>query len=94
MKYLVESSVKGKQPYEVEAHDGGAWWSCTCPHWQWRLRASRGRCKHIDAVIAHNKEQEKLQEQYACQFESEGLGDWLEDTAKNKDEDLDMSPAS
>ena len=95
MKYEIKSSSSAKF-YTVEAHDHGKWWSCNCPHWVYRMRPIKGRCKHIDAVIKHNKLQEVLQADIARQFESGSGIDWLEQPVKldDEDDDVSMAPAS
>lgn len=93
MKYEVrsfDSARKDKPPYVVEAHDQGKRWSCTCPHWLYRLAKSGTRCKHIDQVIADNAQQERnerLQAEIAATFEK-GYGFDLDDDEEKPDVDV------
>ena len=60
--------------YEVESHNKGEFYSvditaktCTCPHYQFRLKRFGGECKHLAAVrdfIAVNSEVKEYKSKY------------------------------
>jgi predicted nucleic acid-binding Zn finger protein len=49
----VESSNKSTS-YDVSFN--GEHWTCSCPHWMFRLKNSKTHCKHIEAVIRKTRE--------------------------------------
>jgi len=53
--YKVESSKKGKY-YTVDVLEP----SCTCPHFQFRLRNTNEKCKHIKEVEEYIKNKKPL----------------------------------
>ncbi len=89
-----------KEPYIVEAHDEGKRWTCTCPHFVIRLKG-KSNCKHIDYVIDHNKQQERIQAEVAKSFE-DGYGfdmdeqekPKLDDQGDEEGDDVSVAPAS
>lgn len=97
MKYPIwsmnpKTRAKQKEPYVVEAHDHGRAWTCTCPDFTIRKKG-KVNCKHIDYVIAHNKEQERLQAEVQADFDKNGLGDWGDWSPKPDEDDPDVSVA-
>lgn len=99
MKYNVWSMnpvtrAKQKEPYVVEAHDLGTWWSCTCPHWQIRLSKTQARCKHIDKAVADSRRNEQIQEDIAAQFEKGYPFSLDDDSPPKPDDDDDIKVAS
>ncbi len=51
---------KERGMYKVESHTPGKFWTvdlakctCSCPHYLYRLRKTKGECKHIKAVKEH-----------------------------------------
>ncbi len=65
---------KDASVYEVESHNKGEFYTvditvktCTCPHYQFRLKRFGGECKHIVAVrdfIAANSEIKEYKSKY------------------------------
>jgi hypothetical protein len=37
--------------YIVRQNKAGDW-SCSCPHWQYRMAPIGGHCKHIERILA------------------------------------------
>ena len=92
VKYEVRSfdpSRKDKDPYVVECHEGGKKWTCSCPHWMFRLSKSGTRCKHIDKVIDDNRRNEEAQRAAMKRYEA-GLGSDWDDQPVKPDEDDDV----
>lgn len=50
--------------------------SCTCPHWQYRLRVSGVQCKHPKQLKEHDELQAILQTKIAAHFEKNWLLDF------------------
>jgi len=91
MKWEVHSfgdKSKEKPPYVVEAFDEGKKWTCTCPHWVYRLKKQGTRCKHIDFVVDNMRKNEKLQEELMREFEQNGLG-WEDEVKPDLFDDED-----
>ena len=42
--------------YRVNKREGGKF-VCNCPHWYYRLRVTRGQCRHIQAVKREESKQ-------------------------------------
>jgi SWIM zinc finger len=53
--YEVESESHAALIYLVRLHRDRRW-SCSCPHWQWRLSKGGGLCKHIRRVLAEESQ--------------------------------------
>lgn len=45
--------------YRIAIHTDGSL-GCDCPHFQFRLRRTKGRCKHIEAFVEERKGWERM----------------------------------
>lgn len=58
--FKIVSRDTGKA-YEVWFKSGR--WSCSCPHWMFRLRKTGAQCKHIEDAKNHDKRQAEIQDE-------------------------------
>jgi hypothetical protein len=56
-EYRIPSERKKDQYYSVVDRDGR--WSCSCPHWGYRLKG-KAACKHIDIAKTHDARMENI----------------------------------
>ncbi|MBI2135864.1 SWIM zinc finger family protein [Candidatus Woesearchaeota archaeon] len=91
---------KDESMYEVESHNKGEFYTididaktCTCPHYQFRMKRFGGECKHLAAVrdfIAANSEVKEYKSKYkAKKTENGGKGNRKQDVSKKEDNDED-----
>ena len=75
---ILMSKDSGEE-YTLRFTHEGKFRSCSCPHWQYRLRTSSVQCKHVKQLKEHDEAQDFMQRKILAYCEKNWLLDFHAD---------------